>query len=537
MQINKIHIHNFKSVADYTLNFSELHGFWEISGNVGTGKTTLGEAILYGLFGSVKSGTNREVIKWGESRGEIELWCTSNSKQLYIKRSLNKFGQSDLCAEVDGVPIVYTNKRDIQKQLQADYYDVTRQVFETLCIISFNGFKSLSSLSARDVQEFVDQVFGLNILTDYVARCKQCRYVDSSNLTQIATKITGLETTIEQFKLLSNIDVKHIKRDIQELHEQIVAKMTNLKSCQESYDTNLTDLNNLYIKESDKLNQIKLHGSQLKKQIEFIKKGVCPTCGALIDTSNLDMYQEQRNSLLKEYQKQKAVVDNLSNQITTLKQQSAQDISKQRLDIESDNKQLSTLTYDLDKSNQITDSISDIEKQLTQQRTDYSNVQRSVEEWNELINLLGNQIRESIIDNLIPVLNYNIQYYLTQLQQPYVVDFDNNFKCHISIPGNNSISVSNLSTGQLKTLDMIIILSILKLLISSNSNNIIFLDELLSNSDAELRDRICELLKNNLQDHQSMFIISHAPLSSSYLDGRIEVQLKNGQSEYTIVKD
>ena len=51
MIINKIKINNFKSIYDeLELDFNDMGGLWKISGSVGSGKTTIGEAIIFGLL-------------------------------------------------------------------------------------------------------------------------------------------------------------------------------------------------------------------------------------------------------------------------------------------------------------------------------------------------------------------------------------------------------------------------------------------------------------------------------------------------------
>ena len=55
MQINKIKITNFKSIyGTQEFDFEELKGLIKLSGSIGAGKTTIAEALLYGLYGNVK---------------------------------------------------------------------------------------------------------------------------------------------------------------------------------------------------------------------------------------------------------------------------------------------------------------------------------------------------------------------------------------------------------------------------------------------------------------------------------------------------
>ena len=103
MYINRIRIENFKSIYEpIELDFNNIKGFWKIAGSVGSGKTTIGEAIIYGLFGSVGGKNQADLISWGRKHGIIELWCTSKTNNIYIKRELKSYGQSPLYVEVDG---------------------------------------------------------------------------------------------------------------------------------------------------------------------------------------------------------------------------------------------------------------------------------------------------------------------------------------------------------------------------------------------------------------------------------------------------
>ena len=141
MRVQRIRIRKFKSIYDtLEIDFDDVIGFWKIGGSVGAGKTTIGEAIIFGLFGTVGGKNNGDLISWGEKHALVELWCQSKGHDIYIKREINKYGQSPIYAEVDGEELVFSNKRDAQTQLETEYYDVTRTTLELLCIISFNNF-------------------------------------------------------------------------------------------------------------------------------------------------------------------------------------------------------------------------------------------------------------------------------------------------------------------------------------------------------------------------------------------------------------
>ena len=76
---------------------------------------------------------------------------------------------------------------------------------------------------------------------------------------------------------------------------------------------------------------------------------------------------------------------------------------------------------------------------------------------------------------------------------------------------------------------------------SSSNFNICLLDELLSNMDAELRQLICKVLKENIREHQTIFIISHTEFEDKNFDGVIDAKLIyrdniHRESRFTISK-
>ena len=125
--------------------------------------------------------------------------------------------------------------------------------------------------------------------------------------------------------------------------------------------------------------------------------------------------------------------------------------------------------------------------------------------------------------------------YAQELHQPYIVCFDNSFKCSVNVCGyNENIPISSLSTGQLKTVDMMIILGVLGTIIGSSSTNVIFLDELFSNLDGGLRNDMCSVLHRFLKTDNTMFIISHQDLDERYFNGTMKLHLDNDSHVETV---
>ena len=108
----------------------------------------------------------------------------------------------------------------------------------------------------------------------------------------------------------------------------------------------------------------------------------------------------------------------------------------------------------------------------------------------------------------------------------------NNFK---------EIQYSDLSTGQRKSVDVAIIFGIIQNIIANVNFNIFFLDELMSNMDAEARNNMLSILKETLSENRTIFVINHAEMQDDFFNHKIRVRLNRkkimGKTEEIFIKN
>ena len=528
MRIQKIKLNNFKSIyGDFEMDFEKnIKGMWKIVGPVGSGKTTLGEAIIFGLFGTVKNKNNDSLISWGEKHALVELWCESKGKSIYIKREINSYGQSPTTVKVDGEDLVFTDKRDIQSQLENEYYDISRTTVELLCVISFNNFKSLASLNTQDSRKFLDNVLGFAALTKYVDAGKILRSENTLNINRLQSLIDQCNAQIRKINELTNLEIIDgnidvVKKDIEEDNKKVQQQ-------KDIYEKTVRDARKVIEDSTAELARVKALGVNKSKEIEFIQKGTCPTCGAPIDQSMLPIKEQERDVLRKQYtqinerlQKEKLVPGDIRDKYD-------REVKPLREELEK-NKALLIRLQEQAKRAKVNDGeIDRINEELKKYELELGDAQFEDQQWSLLIDLLANDVRSSILSSFIPVLNENIMKYSQRLRQRYIVQFDNQFKCQIKLPGTDEdIPISSLSTGQLKTVDMIIIMSILGTVMGSSSLNVVFLDELFSNMHSELRNEMSWMLRDDMKPDETIFIVSHYEINEGFFDGTIRINLES----------
>ncbi len=531
MILKSIKVHNFKSIyGDFEIKFEEVKGFWKIEGSVGSGKTTIGEAIIFGLFGNVKDKNIRDLISWGEKKGSVYLECFSKGHNLKISRVIG----GELKVLVDDEPLVFTNKRDAQSQLEEEYYDVSKMTLELLCIISFNNFKSLSNMTPADSRAFLDQVFGFSVLSEYSDACKIRRKEVYNSIVEKQYEKNSIGAQIKKIQDLSNIE--RIEGNISDVKKQIADNKEKLRLLKKDHSDLVAEIKKELREKQDELAKIKVLGANKAKEIKFIEQGTCPTCGAPIDQSQLEVKKQEREVFLAQYKELDVKIKEITDK-STIKNKEFEE--KEEV-IDREHIKLSSLLTKLEEQERRmsinTKEIEDLKVKEKETDDRITDLKVDEEEWGQLYDILSTSIRQKILSSFIPLLNSSIQEYTRRLNLPYIIEFDNQFKCSIKIFGlDRVINISSLSTGQLKTIDMCIILGVLKVIFSGVNFNVMFLDELLSNMDSELRSMVCNIFKSELKENQTIFIISHQEISDANFDGSINAKLSyvNGTERST----
>lgn len=528
MIIHNITIRNFKSLyGEHYFDFDKCNGLIKLSGRIGSGKTSLGSAILYGLYGAIKGENNTQLIAWNTKACEVELNLTSNNKEIHIKRNIHE----PLIIEVDGKLLSASSKRNTQSILEEELLDVPKLAVIKMCIISFNQFNSLAAMTPGETKQFLDEIFGFKLFSDYndeISLEKKTHLNENVKLRAILQEneqqISHLQIkkTNQQNELSNSIDITSLTNNRCEYINQGIELKDKLISLQNEMNTKVSEL-------QTKMTEMATLGKQQKNNYNTFKSGKCPTCGQSIDESHINDYKEKMMFYAEEYKKyeeqKKAVIDEYTPKINDVNKEIANlktkigDIDKQ-ITIYKNNLKLINENYD--------DLIKEVEDKVIKVKEQIDNCDREIGEWNEMTELFGKTLRYNLLETLIPHINKSIQYFINKLDQSYKIKYDQEFKPHIFVEGfEKEINYNNLSTGQRKTLDLAVIFGVLQNIIANVDFNILFLDELFSNMDIEARNTMLTLLKENLFDKKSIFVINHAEMQDDFFNHKIKVVLEN----------
>ena len=533
MKIKNIRIRDFKSIyGEQYFDFESLDGLIKLSGIIGAGKTTVGEAILWGLYGKIKEHKNKNLIAWHRKNCEIEINLISRNKEICIKRNTHL----PLEVTIDGKLLAASNKRDTQEILEEEYFDVPALAIQKMCIISFNAFNnSLCSMSPGETRIFLDDIFGFKTFTEYNDEIVSERKLQITENTQLNAVLNETRNQVYHLKekkdkqkreLTNSIDITGLDDKRKELVNKGIEQKSKLDEITSIY--NKKHAENIRL-----MSEAATLGRQEKEYINKFKTGKCPTCGHSIDMAILEdrknkmleyaetykKYENNNKELEIEYNKDSS---NIRDEISDIKKQINEIDSK--IKIYNNNLKLISENYD-ELIEEYENKIEDLESQI-------SDSDKHIGEWNEMNELFSKTLRYGLLDTLIPHVNKSIKYYMNKLEQEYTVEYDQEFKPHIYIENNeNEISYKDLSTGQRKTLDIAIIFGVIQNVIANVDFNVFFLDELFSNMDADSRYTMLTVLKETLCENRTIFVVNHAEMPDDFFNHKIRVTLNNKNIE------
>ena len=547
MKIHNIRISNFKSIyGEQYFDFDDLEGLVKLSGPIGAGKTTIGEALVCALFGKVKDHTNPNMVAWGTDTYELEINLTSKGHEINVIRNPKK----QLEVHVDGKLLSATGKNDMQSILE-EFYDVPKMAIEKMCIISFNAFNSLAAMSPYETKNFLDDIFGFKTFTEYNDEVVIERKEQSTQLTELNAILQDTEKQIKdleykkqkrQEELSNSVDITGFDKQREEYVSQGVRKKTE-------WDAINNEANEMRQQRDREVNELRRKqteaatlGKVQKDNYNKFKEGKCPTCGHEINKAIIDAYKQKMESYAADWRHYDSDIQKLQNEWgVKIKEKETQcyDITKEMNDLkqkirEIDNKvniyknnlRLINENYD-DLITSCQNKKESLDKQIIE-------CEKEIGEWNEMNDLFTKTLRYRLLDTLIPHINASIQFYMNKLEQGYKIQFDQEFKAHIFAENiDGEISYKDLSTGQRKTLDLAIIFGILQNIIANVNFNVMFLDELMSNLDADSRNTMISVLNETLADGKTIFIINHAEMGDDFFKHKIRVHLRNKQIRLT----
>ncbi|TKJ17715.1 hypothetical protein CEE44_04245 [Candidatus Woesearchaeota archaeon B3_Woes] len=283
MLIKSVKLDNIRSYTNQSIEFPEKSVL--LSGDIGSGKSTVLSAIEFALFGLKRKDLSGSVLlRHGRKQGSVELNFMIDNKDVIIKRNLKR-GKDDVKQDtgyiiVDGVKKEATAvelKTQILELLgyPSDLVSKSKDLIYRYTV--YTPQEQMKQILASDVESRLDtlrRVFGI----EKYKRIRENTLIISKGLKE---KINVFQGQIEDLDEKQD-GRKQRKQEIREIDEKIKELLPSLddaneklklkKSEIESIEKNIKDLNSL--KEKLSVNEVNLNNNQdqLKRNKEEIIK-------------------------------------------------------------------------------------------------------------------------------------------------------------------------------------------------------------------------------------------------------------------------
>lgn len=553
MKIKKIEWRNFSSYGNktQTLVLEDRNSLFQIVGENGAGKSSISQVITFGLYGKLEGKKLKDISNRINGNAWVRITLDHQSTEVVIERGLDP---NLFRIFLNGKEFDQAGVKSVQDFLTEDILGVPYYVFNNTISLSINDFKSFLKMAPADKRAILDKIFGFNVLNQMKEILKSELRKLKGDLDILVGKQSSMDSSIQNTQREIEKVLEAIQTQTQQQDEELEKSLQTFQNLKKIHDQKVAEFRILESEVNKKSNDITSlvfeHESKLRdfdRKLKLYDSQKCPTC-----TSDLssDFHLGMKDALMTERIKvqnhleeiltESKKLDSLKLEHSNTKQSLVEKGAKINSKVETIQNEIRKLKNEnknlqVEPLERIVESLTQEKKSLLEDRIKKESHQSLMKTVDEILGDKG--VKQMAIRTILPSLNSEITNLLRKINLPHQVIFDEEFNALISHMGIE-IPVQTLSTGEMKKVDFVVLIAILKLMkMKFNSINLLFLDELFSSVDPEGVYSILSILKSVAEElGLNIFVINHAPMPHEIFDYKIEIVKKNNFSGFVLDK-
>jgi len=553
MRIKKIEWRNFSSYGNRTqeIEFGEEANLYQVVGENGAGKSSISQVITFGLYGKLEGKKLKDIPNRINGNAWVRITLDSHGSEIVVERGLEP---SFFRLYINGIEYDQAGVRSVQDYLSEDLLGIPYYVFNNTISLSINDFKSFIKMSSQDKRSIIDKIFGFHVLNQMRDLLKEENRKVREMMENLSGRLSSVESSIqsslnEMDNLASRIEEESSSKKeelqksletfegLQNMHNQ---KTEEFREIESDLQTEISNTQRLIIEARTKLQEV-------NKKIKLYELDQCPTCqssldsefhhcikdGLISDQSSVNQQLEDSNSLMSQLKEREREMSATKRDIMDKGRKIEIRINEIRRDLKTLNESSNDLQ--LQSLQRIVDNLQ-VEREKMETET-FKNQEKN--NWLKTLDeILGEKgVKQMAIRTILPSLNSEILELLGKMHLDYQVIFDEEFNATIYHMGVE-IPTQTLSTGEMKKVDFVVLIAIMKLMkMKFSSINLLFLDELFSSVDPDGVHSILRILRSVCKElGLNIFVINHAPMPHEIFDWKLEVTKANNFSTLSIDK-
>ena len=521
-----------------------------ITGQNGSGKSTILDALCFGIFGKAYRNISKpQLMNTVNEKGlEVQVEFRVNEVDYKVVRGV-KPSKFEVYRNDKLIPHDAAIK-DYQKKLE-EIIGLNYKAFTQIVILGSARYQSFMDLTTNDRRVIIEEILDITVFSKMNTVLKSKTQDNDLDIKEndyqkelLKTKISGQKGLIENLVNRSKESEEKILAEKNKIDGQIKLIDDKIERCDSDISVvELPDLKDLH----DKLNSAKFKGQEIKQKRTDVENRItfyetndnCHVCkqdiSEPIKNEQMTILVEERNKLEALKPIVKTTYDTLEEKILLASDAKANydSLIEHRTDHVNQRRALYTLYSNLHVRTEDADaeSLTKAQKELTQLDKDYKVLEKEqhlmVEKkhYYEICKILlkDDGIKAKIIKQYLPVMNQLINQYLDRMGANYSFHLDESFNEVIKSRYRDTFSYASFSEGEKMRIDLALMFTwreIAKLKNSINTN-LLIMDEVGDSSlDAEATDVLWDILGG--LDKTNVFVISHKSQNGDRFKSLIE---------------
>lgn len=539
----------------------------------GTGKTTIINALSYGLYGQALTNIKKEnlINKINNKHMLVTVEFEKNNLNYRIERGrkpnvLKLFvNNQEITADNQGDDESQGDSRETQKSIE-QMLEMSHTMFKHL--VALNTYtEPFLAMRAADQREVIEQLLGITLLSAKAEELKNRSKETKDLVAKENYKIEGIKSanenvqkSIDSLKLKSSAWVNKHDTELESLGRAIVnleavdietelKSHVSLKIWLEN-DKKLTGLRKQKATLETALTQAEKTVKKYTSEVEKLQDHKCHACGH-------ELHDHQHKEMLDEALKYKQDAETYAlkvvndyglvvNEIEKIGKQGAKPNTFYETEAEAlghknnlDNLE-KALIQKSEESNPYEEQINELKNSAIQEIdwTSINELTRLKDHQEFLLKLLTNKdsfIRKRIIDQNLSYLNKRLSYYIDKLGLPHRVIFQNDLTVEITQLGQD-LDFDNLSRGERNRLILSMSFAFRDVWEGLYQPiNLLFIDELVDSGmdSAGVESALAVLKKMGRERNKNIYLISHKDELQGRVNNVLRVVKENGFTSYS----